>query len=159
MCHLSLFTQPPPLKNDCWWLRKLWSLRVGWQDCHSSPTRTLHQQETFMHSPLHRSHDCLFVSTHRIYLVLLLQMHSPLHACTEHSRTSNSRLRCCLFTHAWAGSCSSSCVNQCPFIILTHRNFLVFRLMQRAESRALPSTNCCEGPFTFLAVSQTGMVM
>ena len=37
--------------------------------------------------------------------------------------------------------------------------FLAFGLMQWAESRALSSTNCCEGPFTFSAISQTGMVM
>ena len=29
MCLLSLFTQPPPLKNGCWWLRQLIVFRSG----------------------------------------------------------------------------------------------------------------------------------
>ena len=122
-------------------------LTPQWQE---EPSRTLHYAGlTIFCSPL-----CTGFTWFS-----LPRMHSPLHARAEHSCTSNSHFPFCLFTHARAGSCSSSRVNQCLFIILTHRNFLVFRLMQRAESHAIPSTNYCEGPFMFLAVSQTGMVV
>ena len=75
MCHLSLFTQPPPLNNDCWWLRQLWSLGVGWQDCQSSPTRTLHQQETLKHS-LHCALHPYFVPSSRLF-IHTQTFHSP----------------------------------------------------------------------------------
>ena len=42
-CVTSLCFIPTTfIKKDCWWLRQLIVLGVGWQDCQSSPTRTLY---------------------------------------------------------------------------------------------------------------------
>ena len=128
-CVFFLYlTQPPPLKNGCWWLRQLlfweWGGRTVNPHPHARSTIAVDfamARETFTHSPLRRPHDCLFTSTHRIYLISLPWMHSPLHPCAEHSCKSNSRPLCRLFIHAQAGSCSSLRMNHCLFAVLMHR--------------------------------------
>ena len=64
MCHLSLFTQPPPLNNDCWWLRQLMAFGSGvaglsvLTHTHTPPARNTHAL-----SPLHvTSTVCSFIT-------------------------------------------------------------------------------------------------
>ena len=71
MCLLPLLIPTNFIKKGCWWLRQLMVLGVGWQDCQSSPTRTLHQQEALTHSSLTQA----------------IPFSSPRHCC--YSRTSN----------------------------------------------------------------------
>ena len=42
MCLLFLVFPTTFIKKDCWWLRQLIVLGVGWQDFQSSTSRTLH---------------------------------------------------------------------------------------------------------------------
>ena len=64
-------------------------LGVGWQDCQSSPTHTLHPWL----NPEWKKHS---------------RGHSPLHDCAEGSRTSHSRPFLLLFIHGQKWSCFSS---------------------------------------------------
>ena len=104
MCHLSLSYPTTFIKNCCWWLRQLLFLGVGWQDCQSLPTRTLHQQWTsrwverwlrpssilsiacYLHGfcssqlsahPLRRPHDLLFILTQEQKLLTLMHRIFP----------------------------------------------------------------------------------
>ena len=129
MCLLSLSYPTTFIKNCCWWLRQLLSLGVGWQDCQYSPTRTVHHS-SWLHNgrekpsrTLHYVGLTIFCSPPRTGFTRfsLPLTHSPLHACAEHSHTSNSRPLCSLFIHAQAGSCSSSGMNHCLLTVLTHR--------------------------------------
>ena len=103
-------------------------LGVGWQDCQSSPRRTLHPCLTslWQEKPsrtLHYAGLTIVCSPPRTGFTWfsLPQAHSPLHACVEHSRTSNSCPLCSLFIHAKARSYSSSRRDRCLLIILMHR--------------------------------------
>ena len=141
-CVTTLSYPTTSIKNCWWWLRQLLFLGVGWQNCQSFPTRTLHPWLTSQwqkknhchhsrgltiafHSTAHSLH-CLFTSTHRIYLVVLPQeFHSP-HYSDETLMHSLLASIHCLFIHAQAGSCSSSRRDRCLLIILTHMSLPIF---------------------------------
>ena len=132
MCNLPLFYPTTTIKNCCWWLRQLLFFGVVWQDCQSFPTCTLHPRLTsqWQKKPppsLQRTHYCT--------------LSTPV---LKHSRT--------LHYTGLTIVCSSTHRSE----ILVHyphaQDFPGFGLTQRARSRALSSTICCEGPFTFSVV-------
>ena len=106
---LPCFIPTTFIKKCCWWLRQLWSLGVGWQDCQFSPTHTLH------HSWLHSRRK--FV---------------PSHDKMKHSRTPLSCTTGFLSVHALSNfgtsrfCCSSPRMNHLLFVGLTHRYFPSF---------------------------------
>ena len=105
-------------------------LGVGWQDCQPLPPRTLHPRLTSLWQE--KPSRTLYYAGLRIVCspprtgftwFSLPRTHSPLHACAEHSRMSNSCPLCCLFIHARAISCSSShrdrvCCSHAPIFFL-----------------------------------------
>ena len=78
------------IKNGCWWLRQLWSLGVGWQDCQSSPTRTLYPRFccSSPHTDTSSLHELLNTQEQQFrVLPVAVHLHALPIVCSWFSRT------------------------------------------------------------------------